>query len=120
MNRDEQRIAAFLEIWETNPDKIWETSGAINHLQTLNERLVACQNQPDSELATVIKEWCRPYPELTQKLMSIWGERKLRGCDNDSPQTEDNAIINQYPEITKILRERTPKMGKKEGQSQSS
>lgn len=25
----EQRIAAFWEIWETNPDNIWQTSGAI-------------------------------------------------------------------------------------------
>jgi len=117
MNRDEKRIAVFLEIWETNPDNIFETSGAIDDLQTLNERLIACQDQSNAEIAAAIKEWCRPYPKLTQKLMDIWGERKLKGADNDSSKTEDNSIINQYPKITQVLRTRAPKMGKKEGQS---
>ncbi|MEQ8462182.1 hypothetical protein [Coleofasciculus sp. E1-EBD-02] len=68
-------------------------------------------------MATVIKEWCRSYPKLTQKLMDKVGERNLRGEHNDSPNTSDTAYVNLYPKITEILRTRSPKMGKKEGQS---
>lgn len=113
----EQRIAAFWEIWETNPDNILETSGASQDLQTLNDRLLACQDKSDSEVATVIKEWCRPYPKLTQKLMDKLGKKKLSGSDNDSPNTGDTAYVNLYPKITEILRTRAPKMGKKEDKS---
>lgn len=115
----EQRLAAFWEIWKTNPDNILETSGASKDLQTLNDSLLACQDKSDSEVATVIKEWCRSYPKLTQKLMDKVGERKLRGEHNDSPNTGDTAYKNIYPKITEILLTRAPKIGKKEGQSQS-
>ncbi|USR91074.1 hypothetical protein NEA10_19980 [Phormidium yuhuli AB48] len=113
----EQRLAAFWEIWETNPDNILETSGAIQGLPTLRESLVACQNQSDADVAAEIKKWCRSYPKLTQKLMDKVGERKLRGANNDGPQTDDRAVVNQYPEITQILRNRVPRMGTKEGKS---
>ncbi|WP_354634796.1 hypothetical protein [Planktothricoides raciborskii] len=113
----EQRIAAFWEIWETNPDNIWQTSGAIQGLKSLSESLVACQDKSDAEIATAIKEWCRPYPKLTQKLMDKVGERKLSGADNDSPNTGNTDYKNIYPKITEILLTRAPKMGKKEGQS---
>lgn len=110
----EQRIAAFLEVWETNPDNIWETSGAIRDLQTLNDSLVACQDKSDSEVAAEIKKWCRPYPKLTQKVMDKLGEKKLRGSDNASPKTGDTDYKNIYPKIPEILLTRAPKMGRKE------
>jgi hypothetical protein len=116
----EQRIAAFWEIWETNPDNIWETSGAIQGLPTLRESLMAGQNQSDAEVAAAIKQWCRSYPKLTQKLMDKVGERKLTGANNAGPKTDDRAVVNQYPEITEILRNRVPRMGKQEGKSQPS
>lgn len=114
----EQRIAAFWEIWETNPDNIWQTSGAIQGLKALNESLVACQDKSDAEVAAAIKEWCRPYPKLTEKIMAkTFGEQKLSGSDNDSPNTDDTAYKNIYPKITEILLTRAPKMGKKEEKS---
>lgn len=115
--KPEQRIAAFWEIWETNPNNILETSGASQDLQTLNDSLLACQDKSDSEVATVIKGWCRSYPKLTQKLMDKVGERKLRGEHNDSPNTGNTTYGNIYPKITEILLTRAPKMGKKENQS---
>jgi hypothetical protein len=111
----EQRIAAFWEIWETNPDNIWETSGAIQGLPTLQGILVACQDKSDAEVAAEIKNWCRPYPKLTQKLMDKVGERKIRGEHNVPPITESHDLVNLYPEITEVLRTRLPRMGKKEG-----
>ncbi|MEA5418776.1 hypothetical protein VB712_06020 [Spirulina sp. CCNP1310] len=113
----EQRIAAFWEIWETNPDNIWEKSGAIQGLPDLQERLVACQDQSDAQVANEIKQWCLSYPKLTQKLMDKVGERKLRGGDNLPPTTDYQPLDNLYPKITQILRTRLPKMGKQQGQS---
>jgi hypothetical protein len=110
-------IAAFLEVWESNPDNIWQSSGAIQGLEKLNDSLVVCQDKSDSELANELGQWCSSYPQLTQKVMDKLGERKLRGEHNDSPNTSDTADVNLYPKITEILRTRSPKMSKKEGQS---
>ncbi len=117
----EKMIAAFLKIWETNPENIWETSEAIEGLQKLNDSLMACQDKSDADVVEDLKKWCRHYPKLTEKVIAeALGERKLKGSDNDSPNTGDTAYINLYPKITEILRTRAPKMGKKEDQSQSS
>jgi Zn/Cd-binding protein ZinT len=110
-------IAAFLEVWQSNPDNIWQNSGAIQGLEKLNNSLVVCQDKSDSELANELGQWCSSYPQLTQKVMDKLGEKKLRGSDNDSPNTNDTAYENLYPKITEILRNRAPIMGKKENQS---
>ncbi|MDT9181490.1 hypothetical protein [Limnospira sp. PMC 289.06] len=114
----EKVIAAFLKIWETNPDNILETSEAIEGLQKLNDSLIACQDKSDADVVEELKKWCRSYPTLTEKIMAeVLGERKLKGSDNDSPNIGDTAYKNLYPKITEILRTRAPKMGKKENQS---
>lgn len=114
----EKVIAAFLKIWETNPDNIWETSEALEGLQKLNDSLIACQDKSDADVVEELKNWCRYYPTLTEKIMAeVLGERKLRGEHNDSPKTGDTAYVNLYPKITEILLTRAPTMGKKEGKS---
>jgi hypothetical protein len=119
----EKMIAAFLKIWETNPDNIWKTSGAIQGLQKLQDSLVDCQDKSDADIVKELKKWCRNYPKLTEKLMAeALGEKKLRGANNvdpntDYPNPEDNPLVNQYPEITEILRNRVPRMGTKEDKS---
>ncbi|KOR36479.1 MULTISPECIES: hypothetical protein [Planktothricoides] len=110
-------IAAFLEVWDSNPDNIWQSSGAIQGLDQLNDSLAACQDKSDLELANELGKWCASYPQLTQKVMDKLGERKLKGSDNDSPNTEDTAYKNIYPKIPEILLTRAPKMGKKEEKS---
>ncbi|MBS0015147.1 MAG: hypothetical protein KFF72_02035 [Arthrospira sp. SH-MAG29] len=110
-------IAVFLEVWESNPDNIWQSSGAIQGLEQLNDSLAACQDKSDLELANELGKWCASYPQLTQKVMDKLGKRKLSGSDNDSPNTGDTAYKNIYPKITEILLTRAPITGKKEGQS---
>ena len=113
-------IAAFLGIWETNPDNILQSSGATQGLDDLQKRLVACQGKSDLELANELGQWCSDYQPLSQKVMDKLGEKKLRGANNAGPKTDDRAVVNQYPEITEILRNRVPRMGKQEGKSQPS
>jgi hypothetical protein len=115
----EKMIAAFLKVWETNPDNIFETSGTVKDLQTLSDSLVACQDKSDADVVKELKNWCRQYPKLTEKVMAeALGEKKLKGSDNVSdnvPQnTDDTALINLYPKITQVLRTRSPRMGKKD------
>ncbi|MGL4498074.1 MAG: hypothetical protein ACRCU2_03345 [Planktothrix sp.] len=110
-------IAAFLEVWETNPNNIWEKSGAIQGLPKLNESLTDCQDKSDLELANELGQWCSDYEPLSRKIMEKLGEKKLRAENNLPPNTDNHALINQYPEITKMLQTRLPRMGKKEGQS---
>jgi hypothetical protein len=110
-------MTAFLEVWERNPDNIWQTSGAIQGLKKLNDSLAACQDKSDLDLANEIGKWCSSYPQLTQKVRDKIGEKKLSGENNVAPNIEDNAYKNIYPKITEILLTRAAKMGKKEGQS---
>jgi len=110
-------IAVFLEVWESNPDNIWQSSGAIQGLEKLNNSLAACQDKSDLELANELGKWCGSYPQLNQKVMDKLGEKKLRGENNDSPNTTDTTYVNLYPKITEFLLTRAPIMGKKEGQS---
>jgi len=117
-------IAAFLEVWETNPDNIWQTSGAVQGLPELQKQLQDYQNQSDAELADALSQWCSDYEPLSRKILDKLGERKLKGSDNLSPNTSDQtthqALINQYPEITQTLRNWAPKMGTQGSESQSS
>lgn len=114
----EKVIAAFLKIWETNPDNIWKTSEAIEGLQKLNDGLIACQDKSDADIVEELKKWCCYYPKLTEKIMAeALGERKLTGSDNDSPNTENTDYKNIYPKIPEILLTRAPKMCKKEEKS---
>lgn len=105
-------IAAFLQVWETNPRNIFETSGAIQNLQTLSNSLEACQDKSDADIAAELKKWCRSYPKITQKIIAVLGERKIKSFHNLNTQTEDNSTKNQYPEITEILRTRVQKTQK--------
>ncbi|WP_199249521.1 hypothetical protein [[Phormidium] sp. ETS-05] len=61
----EQRIAAFWEIWETNPDNIWQTSGAIQGLKSLSESLVAVPIMiPPIPGTRIIKISIRKFPKF--------------------------------------------------------
>jgi hypothetical protein len=91
------------------------TSGALSGLPALRELLLANPKQPDAELADILGEWCSNYESLSQKVLDMLGEKKLKGADNlaptPSPPTDHQATVNQYPEITQILQTRPPKMG---------
>lgn len=110
----EEIIAAFLVVWQTNPDKVFETSGAINSLDKLNDIVKACQTDSNEALANKLGAWCEDYPELTGVVVAT-GERKFDPENNIPPrQEEDRTIDNRYPEISQVLRKRLPAKDNKE------
>lgn len=125
----EEIIAAFLEVWETNPDNIFKTSGAVNGLDKLKETVKASQAESNEAFVEKLGAWCQDYPELTEVVVAV-GEGKLKDAvpvasrkfdpANNIPakQEEDKTLDNRYPEISKTLRERLPKDSEEEKENQ--
>lgn len=109
MMTPEEIIAAFLQIWEDNPDKIFEKSGAVNGLEHLNKLLAQSLNDSNEDFANKLGEWCQEYPELTTVVVAA-GERKVKLEHNISTQDNGNILHNEYPEISPTLRKRLPKI----------
>ena len=123
----EETIAAFLEVWETNPNNIFKTSGAINGLDKLKETVETHKAGSNEVLAEKLGEWCAEYPELTGMVVAV-GERKLKDAasvasrkprpEHHTPAPEDSKILdNRAPEISKVLRDRLAKDGEEEVKS---
>jgi len=79
----EEIIAAFLEVWQTNPKNIFETSGAINGIDKLSETVQTHKADSNEVLAEKLGEWCAGYPELTGMVVAT-GERKF-DPENSAP-----------------------------------
>lgn len=117
MTPEEQLIAAFLDIWETNPKNIFETSGAINGLDSLQKKIETSVDRSNEEFNSILGKWCQDYPELTKAILAEKdrqsGEgsnsRKVKGYQNVSTQ-ESHSLQNQYPQISPSLRERLLKI----------
>lgn len=103
----EEIIAAFLKVWETNPNDIFEKSGAINGLDRLNDIFVGSQSDSNEEFANKLGKWCEDYPELTQVVLAET-ERKLKPENNISTQEDSKTLTNRYPKISQTLRDRQP------------
>ncbi|MFO7142037.1 hypothetical protein B9T16_10360 [Arthrospira sp. PCC 8006] len=114
----EDIISAFLSVWENNPE-LFNNPEVSESLGDLQKQLAELETASDEEIADCLEDWLSDYEAITNAVDAA-STRKLSGSDNDSPNTGDTAYENLYPKITEILRTRAPKIGKKEGQSQSS
>ncbi len=113
----EDLISAFLSVWEKNSE-LFNNSEVSDSLGGLQKQLAELETASDEEIANCLESWFSNYQPITNAVEDTI-TRKLKGSDNDSPNTGDTAYKNIYPKITEILRTRAPKIGKKEGQSQS-
>lgn len=111
----EELISAFLSVWENNPE-LFNKSDVSDSLGDLQKQLAELETASDEEIADCLEDWLSDYEAITDAVDAA-STRKLRGSDNDSPNTNDTAYENLYPKITEILRNRAPIMGKKENQS---
>lgn len=116
--KPEELLAAFLEVWETNSNNIFEKSGAINGLDSLQNKIQNSADKSNEEFVSILGEWCQNYPELTTAILAEKdrqsGEgskpRKFKEFQNSSSQ-ESHSLQNQYPKISASLRERILKTG---------
>jgi len=102
-----ERIAQFFQVWKTNPDDIFTTSGAIQGLEKLEQMMPELESAPDDIFRKRLMEWCSDYPQLTEKIRQS-PPRKLSEENNEPPpNTEDNTIANRFPKTSKVLEERS-------------
>jgi hypothetical protein len=109
-------IEAFLSVRENQPKLFSEVSS--DHLQELQNSLIKLKNESDQAIADFLDEWLGNHEKISdavEKAMS--GQKKLDASANIPPTPDINnpapsneqIRINQYPEISEILRNRLPK-----------
>ncbi len=114
----EELISAFLSVWEKSPE-LFNNPEVSDSLGDLQNQLIELETASDQQIADCLENWFSNYEAITDAVDAA-STRKLSGGDNVPPTTNYQPLVNLYPEITQILRTRLPRMGKKEGQSQSS
>ena len=109
MSTPETIIAAFLQVWETNPDDIFTTSGAINGLPELKSYVVGNPDKPNADIAKKIQDWSKNYKQLRDVIAAL--SRKPKNIPTD-PTKQANVVDNRYPELAESLRKRIEQSGK--------
>ncbi len=109
MSTPEKIIAAFLQVWETNPDDIFTTSGAINGLPELSSYVVGHPEKSNADIAKKIQEWSRNYKQLRDVLVAALRKPKNKPTD---PTKQGNVVGNNYPELYASLCKRIEQSGK--------
>ncbi len=110
----EEIIAAFLNVWQTNPKNIFETSGAIDSLDKLNEIVQAHKDDSNEVFAEKLGEWCAEYPKLTDAVVAT-GKCKKFDPEKSTPtqQEENRTLDNRHPQISEVLRGKLPQESEK-------
>jgi hypothetical protein len=111
----EDIISAFLSVWETDSE-LFNNPDVSDSLGDLQKQLAKLETASDEEIADCLEDWFSDYEAITDAVDAS-STRKLTGANNAGPKTDDRAVVNQYPEITEILRNRVPRMGTKEDKS---
>ncbi|MGC9506104.1 hypothetical protein [Baaleninema sp.] len=112
----EDIISAFLSVWEQQPE-LFNHPDVSGRLGDLQKQLAELETASDEEIADCLEDWFSDYEAITDAVDAASSTRKVRGANNAGPKTDDRAVVNQYPEITEILRNRVPRMGTKEDKS---
>ncbi|OCR00194.1 hypothetical protein BCD67_21210 [Oscillatoriales cyanobacterium USR001] len=104
MNDDQAYIAAFLQVFETQPE-LFEQVGAVAALPNLNQTLSAMADNSDEEVANAIGKWCEDYPKITKAidLKNRKPEPKPRNKEGQEPR-----LTNLYPQLPEHLKKRIP------------
>ncbi|MDB9519096.1 hypothetical protein PN466_19305 [Roseofilum reptotaenium CS-1145] len=111
----EEIIQAFLNVWETNPNDIFTTSGAIAGLEELNDMAIASATDSNTVFVDKLGKWCAQYPKLTDEIFAeAENQRKFKLKNNipepeTAPKKPDKTLDNLYPKIPRSLRDRLPK-----------
>ena len=107
----EDIISAFLSVWETDSE-LFNNPDVSNRLGDLQKQLAELATASDEEIADCLEDWFSDDEAITDAVDAASSTRKVTGANNAGPKTDDRAVVNQYPEISDILRNRVPKMGK--------
>lgn len=118
MTPEEEIITAFLSVWENQPDLFNDPLVSSNHLARLQTDLIEKQAS-NEDVAEILDTWLGNYETITTAVeQAISAARKVDAEANIPPKPDpaNQIIINQYPKISQILRNRPPKTTEKNKQ----
>ena len=107
MTDDEEFIAAFLEVFENNPQIFVDQLGAVDALNNLSNTISEMTDKSNEEVADAIGEWCEEYPNITNEINSII-IRKLKPKPIKK-EGQEPMLSDRYPSLPENLRNRLPK-----------
>ena len=110
MMTPEKTIESFLLVWENQPE-LFLAAGV--DLDSLNQEITSSSDATNEAVAKKIQEWCKKHPSIRDVVRVA--PKKFKPKNNTpTPQEEDRTLENRYPEISKVLRHKSPKDGKEE------
>lgn len=102
MMKPEKIIAAFLQVWDKNPE-LFLSADVEADLDSLNQKITSSPDAPNSEIAKQIQEWCKNHPNIRDAVLAA--SRKPIPKSSQSAQS-GNVLDNRFPTLSQILRER--------------
>ena len=115
MMKPEEIIAAFLQVWENDPE-LFLAADVEKDLDSLNAAIISPPDAANEDIAKQIQNWCKKHPNVRDVVRVA--TRKLKPENNASTSEEGKILDNRYPEISKVLRERLPKDSEEKKENQ--
>ena len=86
-------IDSFLQVLKTSPNLFSEQATAA--LNTLEEKIVAAENESNQAISDILSNWCSNYREITA---AVKAATKSKPKPNASQaQGDENILENQFP-----------------------
>lgn len=89
----EKIIKSFLVVLKTKPNLFSES--ATKALKTLEQDIVAAENESNQAIFNILSSWCNGYPEIGEAVQA--GTRAKSIPKASSPQGDENILENQFP-----------------------
>ncbi|WP_293339930.1 hypothetical protein [Microcoleus sp. CAWBG58] len=89
----EQIIKSFLVVLRTKPNLFSES--ATKALKTLEQDIVAAENESNQAILNILSRWCNRYPEIGEAVQA--GTRGKATPEASQSQGDENILENQFP-----------------------
>ncbi|MBC6474053.1 MAG: hypothetical protein GDA48_15615 [Hormoscilla sp. GM102CHS1] len=102
MTEDEEFIAAFLRVFEWQPE-LFEEVEVVEAIGELDDMMADCKNASNQEVADAISNWCAYYPDITDAVVMEISASKDSLAEYEPKQ---ETLTKLYPNLVKNLRKR--------------
>lgn len=101
MTEDEEFIAAFLRVFELQPE-LFEEVEAVEAVGELDETIAELRKASNEEVADAISNWCEYYPDITDAVVTEISASE----DSLEEEPKQGTLTKIYPNLVKSLRKR--------------
>ena len=101
MTEDEEFIAAFLRVFELQPE-LFEEVEATEAIAELDDLLADLKKASNQEVADAISNWCEYYPDITDAVVT----EISAGEESREDAPKQGTLTKLYPNLVKNLRKR--------------